>query len=390
MKSNNKLLAIVFAESISCVLVERGLYFFCTHRMGFSDTLNLWMALVFGVSYILGSSLTHRVTRKFGEKRTLLATLATQLALLVVLAFWASPVSIFICQGIFGLAYGMMWPVMESYVCANQTPKQMARSVGRFNVSWACSIPFGLAITGPLIELHAMALFAAAAVFVVLAMVMVRPLARRVEHLPHDHPERPDGKSLKRYRGLLLASRSLMLGQYASMWVLAALMPGIFKNLGYSIIMATGLSAIMDVARLGAFLLLRRYEGWHNRSVPIVLATVAIPAGFFMVLFGGDLATILSGELLFGLSAGMAYYASLYYAMVVANASVEAGGDHETLIGLGFAIGPLCGLAGSALIPVLGSQTLGTLVGIGPMFAACGAVAAWGLVSARRPKTWCR
>ncbi|HYP90435.1 MAG TPA: hypothetical protein VEQ59_19820, partial [Polyangiaceae bacterium] len=37
------------------------------------------------------------------------------------------------------------------------------------------------------------------------------------------------------------------------------------------------------------------------------------------------------------------------YAQVVQNASVDAGGAHEALIGLGYALGPGAGLIGTAL-----------------------------------------
>ncbi len=71
----------------------------------------------------------------------------------------------------------------------------------------------------------------------------------------------------------------------------------------------------------------------------------------------------------------MVYYSSLYYAMIVKNASVEAGGGHEGLIGAGFALGPVAGLVGVALQPALGSAVLGMVLGVGPVFVACFAVA---------------
>jgi hypothetical protein len=79
---------------------------------------------------------------------------------------------------------------------------------------------------------------------------------------------------------------------------------------------------------------------------------------------------LLAGEVLFGTAAGVIYYASLYYALVVKNASVDAGGAHEGLIGLGFAIGPIAGLVGSYL-PVAGSELLGIVVGACPILLIC-------------------
>ena len=58
---------------------------------------------------------------------------------------------------------------------------------------------------------------------------------------------------------------------------------------------------------------------------------------------------MVTGELLFGTAAGFLYTAALYYAQVVQNASVDAGGAHEALIGVGYALGPGAGLVGTAL-----------------------------------------
>ena len=49
------------------------------------------------------------------------------------------------------------------------------------------------------------------------------------------------------------------------------------------------------------------------------------------------------------------------------NASVEAGGGHEGLIGTGFALGPLAGLIGVAIQPHIGSEVGGTLRGAAPI-----------------------
>jgi hypothetical protein len=59
--------------------------------------------------------------------------------------------------------------------------------------------------------------------------------------------------------------------------------------------------------------------------------------------------------------------------MVVKNAAVDAGGGHEGLIGLGFAVGPLAGLAGTRLAPAAGSLFWGTTIAIAPVFLVCAA-----------------
>jgi hypothetical protein len=44
---------------------------------------------------------------------------------------------------------------------------------------------------------------------------------------------------------------------------------------------------------------------------------------------------------------GLTYYAALYYALAVGHAEVDAGGNFEALIGLGYCVGPLLGWPGT-------------------------------------------
>jgi hypothetical protein len=109
------------------------------------------------------------------------------------------------------------------------------------------------------------------------------------------------------------------------------------------------------------------WVGWRGRQWPLALAIVTLPISFAMILFGHRLGLLLCGEVLFGMAGGITYTASLYYALVVKNASVDAGGAHESLIGLGFALGPLLGLAGKAITPTLGSSVVATLASVAPL-----------------------
>src|SRR5690606_947738 len=83
----------------------------------------------------------------------------------------------------------------------------------------------------------------------------------------------------------------------------------------------------------------------------LVASALIMPLGFFAVLAGEQMQSVgivVVGTVVFGLMHGIAYFASLHYAMVVENASVEAGGMHEAVIGLSFALGPAVALLGYA------------------------------------------
>lgn len=398
-----RLLLLTFLESFATTLVERGVYFFAHDRLGFAGTTNLWLALAFGVTYFAGAMASHPLAMRFGEKRLAVFGIVAQLVVHVLLAAWyATPemairhggLVLFIGSTLLGAFNGLKWPVVESFVSAGLTPARTMRVIGRFNVSWAASVPLGLVAAGPLIASRfAGGIFALAAVMNVAALWLLRPFPARPVHLPHDHPERPPAGQMLRLRALLTASRWQMLVSYSSMWIVAALMPQVFEQLAVPVAWATAMAGLLDVFRLAAFAGLQVYRGWHDRAAPLIGVLLGLPAGFVLVLSAASLPAVLAGELIFGLAAGLTYYMALYYAMVVKNASVDAGGAHEGLIGMGFAVGPALGLAAgaagrhAALAPLVVAWPFGAYaVGAAPLFAVCAAGAILAAVRMHRAK----
>jgi len=387
-----RLLVITFIESLATTLIERGIYFYSHDRLGFTDGENLGLALGFGAAYALGAVTSHGLAKRVSEKRLLVFSLVAQFAGFATLFFSAGAALLVVMNTVLGCINGVKWPVIESYVNAGRTPAAQARAVGLFNISWAPAVVAALVLAGPLIGWWSPSLFAAAGLLNLASLVLARPLSLRPAHLEFDHPERPAPGALVRLRSLLAASRWSMLGSYSLMWVLAALLPRVYADLAIDVRAATALSALLDMVRTAAFVGLGLWVGWHNRRWTQVIVIFGLPLGFFLTLFapnlaaalgGGSglgLATVLAGEVIFGLVAGTTYYAALYYAMVVKNAAVEAGGAHEGLIGAGFAIGPLAGLAGGWLAPMLGGPVAGMTAGIAPIVIICSAGAVWFLV----------
>ncbi len=366
------------------MLIERGIYFFAHERLGFDDIENLALALGFGVAYVVGALSSHAVARRLAEKWVLVGTLLLQLACFIVLIVRHGAVTVAAMNAVIGLVVGLKWPVVESYVSAGHTPREQIRSVGRFNVAWAGAIPPCLLVAGPLIAWRPEGLFVAGLAFSTVSLLLAAVLERRPVHLPLDHPERPTPAQLARMRGLMRSSRWSMLTAYSLLWILAALLPGVFADLRVPVVLATGLAGLLDVFRLAAFAGLQVWRGWHGRIWPVAAVVAVLPAGFFLAVSAGSLPMVLAGELVFGLAAGMTYVGSLYYGMVVKNAAVAAGGAHEGLVGGGFALGPAAGLAGRKLAPALGGVGQGMAVGVGPVLAVCSVGAVVSLLRMRK------
>ncbi|MEX0774722.1 MAG: MFS transporter [Phycisphaeraceae bacterium] len=365
----NRLLLFTFIESFATILIERGVYFYTDELLKFTNRQNLLLAFAFGVVYAVAALLSHRLARRLGEKRLLALVVAGQcLSHLVMCLFPASAVLVAGDMGI-ALCNGLKWPVVESYISAGRTPLGAAPIIGRFNLAWSISVPLAMFAAGPLIGSGwPWLLFALPALVNLVSLVLIIPLPRVPEHLAVDHPDRLAPAILSRYRLLTSAARWSMLSGYCLLFVLAPLMPTIFgTRLNYSVAAATALAGITDVARVAAFVLMMITVRWHGRRYPLLAGTVLMPLGFLAAMYGPDVTTVIIGEIIFGAAAGVAYHAALYYALVVANAAVAAGGEHEGLIGAGFALGPLAALLGQMAGNAVGRPELGILIGVAPI-----------------------
>lgn len=381
------LLIASFIESLAVVLLERGIYFYTEAVYDYGRASNLWLGLAFGVCYVSGALSSHRISGWLGERRSLLAAVVGQGAVLFALVAMPTPVVIWIGFCVIGLLSGFMWPIVESYITAGLLARQMLRSVGRFCIAWSLAVPIGVAITGPLIASGwAGSFFLAAALCHVVSLGLFVRLPARPAHAAPDDPEQPDPQRLRRYTALMIGSRWSMLASYALLFLLAPLLPHITKQtLGLPTQWATVAASVMDWVRVATFAAMSVLTFWYGRVAPLLVAILLLPVGFGMVLFGQTLGVVLAGEVIFGLVGGLVYYAALYYALAVKNAAVEAGGVHEALIGGGFALGPLCGLIGLGFTNLTGSYVEGMLLGAAPLAALCAFGGAWPLVRLMRP-----
>ncbi|MGC4089130.1 MAG: MFS transporter [Polyangiaceae bacterium] len=367
-----RIYALTFVESLGSVLLQRGLYFYTHDVLGFGDTQNLWLALASGVAYVLGALSSHRVAERFGERRVLLCTIVGLLGLHLVLMQSSSLWPLMVAYPLVGALQGIKWPLVESFLSAGLSPSELVRKLGRFNVTWAASVPVALVATGQLINSSFSGAFFAAAVGLdALALVLALPLPVRPMHATDSHPERPAEHEVTRLSRLLSSARWCMLLSYTLLFLLAPLMPAVFASLGIAVGKATAAAAVLDLARLACFACAGAFTAWRGRTSPHIVALACLPLGFVLVLFAPSLLWVLVGEIVFGLAAGFTYSAALYYALLLKNASVDAGGAHESLIGLGFALGPLAGLAGSVAASSIGNGTLALLVSSAPLALGC-------------------
>jgi MFS family permease len=309
------LFVFTFFESIAATLIQRGVYFYTHENFGFTETQNLWVAFGFGVSYILGAFVSHGVTKRLGERTVLVACVLSLLLLHCLMAVISAPW--FSVSAVFATAVvqGLKWPVVESYVSAGRSPKQLLPLLGRYNVTWATAGFVAIGATGLIVGTHVPSLFFwIPALLNLVGLALVFKLPAEPSHLEHGHPDRPAPAELHDMRALLGSARWSMMGGYALLYVVAPLMPSILAQLALPVTVATPVASILDAVRVLAFGFFGALSGWHGRRAPMWLTMLALPLGFLLILLGGSLPLIVIGEIIFGMAAGFSYTAALYYA----------------------------------------------------------------------------
>jgi MFS family permease len=366
------LLILTCMESFAAIIFERGIYFYARHHLDFSDTLNLALSLLIGVSYISGAMSSHKLAGRISEKGVLYFTLVVQLVTSLLMMVTTSVPLFFVLNIALAYVFGMKWPVMESYVSAGRDARSTSRVLGYFNMSWAVAVPVAIVSAGYLIDLHQTSLFLVGCGVNLVTMAIAATLQRRPVHLAHDHPDRPPAHELSRYKAMCVSARWNLVSSYTMMFIIAPLSPSIAARLGYeSALEGTLLMSILEVMRFTAFTILQSYTRWHGRPSMIAIASTLLPVGLPMVIFGDTTLLVVLGQIIMGLSWGAIYYAAIYYAMVTHNASVDAGGWHEAMIGTGYAIGPAIGLVAQGLRGPLGGTVPAMLTALAPVAVTC-------------------
>ncbi|HUK63743.1 MAG TPA: hypothetical protein VLV15_10420, partial [Dongiaceae bacterium] len=189
------------------------------------------------------------------------------------------------------------------------------------------------------------------------ALALLQRLPRRPVTAEPEHAAAAVGPE---YPDLLRAARWLLPQSYVFVATLSPVLPHRLAELGTPIA-ESAVAASWMLARFVTLVLMARLPFWHGRWGALAAAATALMAGVALALVWPSLGGVVVGLVLLGAGMGITYYASLYYALAVGHAAVDAGGGFEALIGLGYMLGPLLGLVGPWL-PEVGQEGTGTVV----------------------------
>jgi hypothetical protein len=379
-------LSVTFLASVSGGAFWAGIFFVTARHYHFSTVRNLVLAGAMGLLYAIAARATGAISRALQRHLSPRAVLAGALAVWGLAAFVplvdpGSEPLLWVGALIGAATSAMTWPLIESFLGAGRHGAGMRAAIGWFNVTWtpATAVPL---ILLPLFEgndvLWTIALsgLTNAGALVALLWLPARPA-------PHAG-EAAVASVGREYRWLLRTASWLLPLSYLMSSTLSPVLPHRLAALGGSVPESV-VAATWMVARFTALAVMWRARFWHGRWGTLAAAAGCLAGGLALVLTAPNLPGVVAGLFLFGSGMGITYYAALYYSLAVGHAAVDAGGAFESLIGLGYCVGPLIGLCGHA---IAGGQAGSATVALTWMATAAVAVPALRpYLQARRQRT---
>jgi predicted MFS family arabinose efflux permease len=343
------------------VLFFNYLYFFMRAQFCFNDKDNLAFAALLGLAYTFASWQAGRFARRYGYFTALKLGLSIMLVSLAVGSQLNSAPGLILTAIIVTLGMCLIWPTIEALVSEGETPEGVPRAVGIYNITWAVTNATAYFIGGTFIQTFGFRSIFYLPVGIVLIQLALTfwlqnhaaELARLAVNKPPAAPPPPDPHQPSPAKAKAFLRMAWLANPFAYIAVntLIAVIPGLAARLHLSPMLAGFICSLWCFARLGTFLVLWSWTGWHYRFRWLVTAFGLLVVSFAAILTVPSLAVLLAAQIFFGTAIGLIYYSSLFYSMDASEIKSEHGGIHEAAIGVGNCLGPAVGAASLQFLP---------------------------------------
>jgi len=335
-------------------------FFLLRDRFGFGNLGNLSVSAVGGLVYVFAAWLGGRFAQRFGyftALKTGFGGLAVCLALGALVP--SLPMVILVFAG-YAATVCFTWPTLEALVSDGVSDDVLPKNIGIYNVVWSAGAASMYFLGGTLYETLGpdSVFWLPALIHGGLCLNVLRLGKNPVHTVPHGPPAvvaHPlEAAAFTQPVSPQTFLRMVWLASpfaYIGITTVIAVIPALAKTLGLSTAQAGPFCSIWMFARLGTFVALWQWSGWHYRFRWLVGAFVRLTAGFSALLLSSNLGILVAAQAVFGVSIGLIYYSSLFYSMDVGETKGEHGGLHEAMIGAGMCLGPAVGALSLCLAP---------------------------------------
>jgi len=347
-------------NSFASLIFLNYLYFFFRDQFGFDNKRNLALAAFIGLIYTIASWQAGRLAARFGYFTALKTGYGVMAAGLLVGSQLHTATGIIAAACVTNIGLCFIWPTIEAMVSEGAVA---ADAVGLYNITWALTNALAYSIGGTLFEKWGYrSIFYVPLAFMLGQLALVIWMQKKLGH--------PTGPSSAGAAGPQTAARSAEPARsaaartnfkqmawlanpfaYIAINTLLAVMPGIAAKFDLSPMLAGLVGSLWCYIRLGMFLFLWFWTGWHYRFRWLATAFGLLILSFTTILTAPSLLLLFAAQIVFGGAIGLIYYSSLFYSMDASGAKSEHGGIHEAAIGMGNCLGPGLGAVSLQFLP---------------------------------------
>ena len=345
-------------NTLACSYFGNYVFFLLQQQHGFGNRENLLTCALHGALYVPSAWVGGRFAKRHGLTTSLKVGFAGMAIAMLAGGLLNSFAGVVFTLVLWTVAMCFTWPALEAFATHGESGEGMKRMVGIYNVVWSGCAGLMYFAGGMLFEgLGARSLFwISAGIFAVQYALTVW-----LERQPHSPAQpvpaaahEPEDAALHQPIPPQTFLKMAWLANpfsYIAMHSFLAVIPGRSAELGLSVTQSGWFWAVWFLARVGCFVLLWQWGGWHYRFRWMLAAFLSLIAAYTVLLLGKSFAVLLAAQVVFGLATGLLYYSSLFYSMDVGETKGEHGGIHEAAIGLGICLGPAVGAAALYLAP---------------------------------------
>ena len=389
-KSKTIFFVLEGVNSLATSYFNSYVFFLLRDRFGFGNLGNLSAAALGGFVYMIAAWQGGRFAQRFGYFTALKTGFAGLTLCLTLGALVSSLPAVLLVLVGWTAAVCFTWPALEALISDGVGDEILPKNIGIYNVVWSAASASMYFIGGTLYETlgHNSIFWLPAIIHGSLCLIVLRlgknPVHTPPAALPPVAPHPLEAAALTQPVSPQTFLRMVWLAipfSYVGITTVIAIIPALAKTLGLSTAQAGLFCSIWWFVRLGTFVTLWQWTGWHYRFRWLLGAFVGLTAGFNLLLLSTNLGLLVAAQVVFGVSVGLIYYSSLFYSMDVGENKGEHGGLHEAMIGAGMCLGPAVGALSLYLAPGLPNAGVFTVTAL----LACGLAGLIGLRVRREP-----
>jgi MFS family permease len=309
------------------------------YKLGASIFLIGLIGAAYGLTYSFMPLIFGALCEVFSRKTLISLSLVIYAAISGLYLIVHNPMNLVFLRLIESAANAMFWPSVESLLADSVQQEDVRKTLKKFNVSWGSSTIFGPLLAGVMISTIGLrtpflVVLATSMCLSVVTVMFLTPVSTGEKA-----PPQPTPSTKNKDESSLAFSTIFMFAFYVG--ILMSLFPVFLISRGISPYEVGILFLVFSLTRTITFWQVDKIGS--NRDLALLSSSIVFVFSAMLIAFSSRLALFAASLAIAGIAAGVAYSISLFIILGRSGSRGLAAGRFESVIGLGFFIGPLLG-----------------------------------------------